>query len=409
MSGSERYDVVIAGAGLVGASLALALSRVSAGDLRICLVGRHVEGQDGDVRASAITAGSQRMLSALGVWPDLVPDAQAVARIEITDTSLDNGVRPVLTRYENTLAGGEPATFIVPNAALESALRRAVAIAPSVTMLDDTANGCRADDAHIAVPLASGRVLTAGLAVAADGRRSRLREAAAIGVVVLGGGQTGIVTRIRHEIPHEGVAVQHFLPGGPFAMLPLVGDRCCITWSERDDEARRVLALDDAGFLDELDRRIAGRLGVIALDGPRQRWPLSTQLARSYVAPRLALAGDAGHGVHPIAGQGLNLGFRDVAALVEVLADGLRVGLDPGDATLLQRYERWRRFDSFASAAAFEGLNRLFSNDITLLRSIREVGLGLVDRLPAVKSLLVREAAGLTGHVPLLLKGELPG
>jgi 2-octaprenyl-6-methoxyphenol hydroxylase len=169
------------------------------------------------------------------------------------------------------------------------------------------------------------------------------------------------------------------------------------------------MALDDAGFLGEVDRRIGGRLGVIELDGTRQTWPLGTQLARAYVGRRLALVGDAVHGVHPIAGQGMNLGFRDVAALVEVLADAARVGLDLGDATALARYERWRRFDSFFSATAFEGLNRLFSNDITLLRSVREVGLGLVDRMPALKRMLVREAAGLTGRVPLLLKGELPG
>jgi 2-octaprenyl-6-methoxyphenol hydroxylase len=242
--------------------------------------------------------------------------------------------------------------------------------------------------------------------VAADGRRSFLREAAGIKVVGWSYPQTGIVTTVAHERPHEGVAVQHFLPAGPFAILPLCGDRSCITWTEDRDEARRILALDDAAFLAEVDLRFGGRLGTLSLAGPRGSWPLEMHLARSYVAPRLALVGDAAHGVHPIAGQGLNLALRDVAALAEVVADAARLGLDIGSTDTLRRYERWRRFDSVLSAAAFDGLNRLFSNDWTLLRTIRDAGLGLVDRLPAVKRMFVGEAAGLSGELPRLVRGE---
>jgi 2-octaprenyl-6-methoxyphenol hydroxylase len=200
--------------------------------------------------------------------------------------------------------------------------------------------------------------------------------------------------------------VQHFLPSGPFAILPLKGNRACITWTEDADEARRILTLDDESFLAEVEQRFGGKLGTIALDGPRQSWPLEMHLARRYVGHRFALVGDAAHGVHPLAGQGLNLAFRDVAALTEVVSEAVRLGFDPGDTQALARYERWRRFDSVVSAAAFDGLNRLFASDLTLLRSAREFGLGLVDRMPALKRFFVSEAAGLTGELPRLLKGE---
>jgi 2-octaprenyl-6-methoxyphenol hydroxylase len=290
---------------------------------------------------------------------------------------------------------------------LYQALATAVRRAPSIKWIASAeAWDFVSGDTEARVRLKGATELSASLLVAAEGRRSRLREAAGIKVIGWSYPQIGIVTTVRHELPHGGCAVQHFLPSGPFAILPLKGNRACITWTEDAAEARRILALDDQAFLAEIEKRFGGRLGTIALDGPRQSWPLEMHLARRYVGPRFALIGDAAHGVHPLAGQGLNLAFRDVAALAEVISEAVRLGLDPGDAQALQRYERWRRFDSVVSAATFDGLNRLFASDLTLLRSAREFGLGLVDRVPALKRFFVGEAAGLTGELPRLLRGE---
>lgn len=406
---TRTFDVLISGASFAGLALARALSAALGNGLQIAVVDRAspAQGTRADVRAFALSAGSKRMLSVLGVWEALAAEAQEIAGIEITDSSLDAGVRPVLLEYDNHVAAGEPATFIVPAEALGRALGAAVAADPAVTVIRPVeATGFKASDAGVALELAGKEPLTARLLVAADGRRSPLREAAGIKIVGWGYGQIGIVTTIAHARPHQARAVQHFLPGGPFALLPLPGNRSCITWSEEEGEARRILALDDETFLAEVEKRVGGRLGKIELAGPRQSWPLEMHLARSYVAPRFAVIGDAAHGVHPIAGQGVNLAFRDVAALTEVLADAARLGLDLGNSEVLTRYERWRRFDSAVSAATFDGLNVLFSNDWTLVRAARDFGLGLVDRMPGVKEFFVREAAGLSGELPRLFKGE---
>jgi 2-octaprenyl-6-methoxyphenol hydroxylase len=211
---------------------------------------------------------------------------------------------------------------------------------------------------------------------------------------------------VKFEEPHNGVAIQHFLPGGPFAILPLTANRACITWSAGKEEAARMAALDDVGFLSELDLRIGGRFGAIALDGPRQSWPLDLRLPRRLISPRFALVGDAAHGVHPIAGQGVNLAFRDAAAMVEVLADAGRIGLDLGNGTHLERYQRWRRFDSTMSASLYDGLNRAFSADSMVLRAGRGAALGVLDRIPSLKDMIISEAAGVTGDLPKLARGE---
>lgn len=407
---AARFDVAISGASFAGLALACGLSQTLGSGFKIALIDRVADvgsAHPADSRAFALSAASKRMLDVLGVWPAIADEAQAVTGIDITDSSLEAGVRPVLLTYDNVAATGEPATFIVPNVILLRALRARLTEAQSVRLIAPAeAIGFTTTDTQVRVQLAGGAEIVAALLVAAEGRNSPLREAAGIKVVGWSYPQTGIVTTVRHDRPHGGRAVQHFLPAGPFAILPLTGDRSCITWTEDAGEAARILALDDAGFLAEVDKRFGGKLGAIALDGPRQSWPLEMHLARRYVGPRFALAGDAAHGVHPLAGQGLNLAFRDVAALVESIAEAVRLGFDAGDAQALARYERWRRFDSVVSAATFDGINRLFANDTTLLRSAREVGLGIVDRLPALKRFFVSEAAGLTGELPRLLKGE---
>ena len=412
----HRFDIVISGASFAGLALARALGRAFGADLRIAVLDRtpRRETATPDSRAFALSAGARRMLEALGVWPEIAALSQPVTEIEITDSSLEAGIRPVLLTYDNhvpapdgTADTAEPASVIVPAQALEQALARAAASEPGVTLLiPSEIASFRDTGSAVAITLKDGSEIAAALLVGAEGRRSPTREQAGIKSIGWKYGQTAIVTTIAHERPHNGRATQHFLPAGPFAILPLPDNRACLTWTEDATEAARILALDDAGFLAEVETRVGGRLGALSVVGPRQSWPLDLHLARAYVAPRYAVIGDAAHGVHPIAGQGVNLALRDVAALAEIVADSLRLGLDPGNLEALGRYERWRRFDSFSSAAAFDGLNRLFSNDSLLMRAARDVGLGLVDRLPGVKQRLVAEAAGLTGDLPRLFKSE---
>lgn len=405
----SHYDVIISGASAAGLSLALALAEAAEGELRIALIDRAwpPPSSKDDVRAYAFSAASRHMLQALGLWKAVSPHAQPVYRIELTDSRLDDGIRPVVLTYDNIIDDGEPATHIVPASEIVAALAVRVAeyicidrFAPA-----DVAHFA-ADASGVSLSLADDRRLRARLLVSAEGRQSALRQQSGIKIIGWPYAQTGIVTWVAHERPHEGTAVQHFLPAGPFAILPLTGNRSCITWSEDTAEARRILSLDDASFVAEVEKRFGGRLGAVTMVAGRQSWPLSMHLARSYVADRFALVGDAAHGVHPIAGQGLNLALRDAAALAEVLIDALRLGLDPGSAEILSRYERWRRFDSTVSAATFDGLNRIFSSDNTVVRAVRDVGLGLVDRLPAVKQALVTQAAGLSGDLPRLLRGD---
>lgn len=407
---AKRFDVVIAGGGVAGLTLAKALADGLGPAARIGLVTREAAGAANpmpDGRATALSAASVRMLARLGVWAACEGAAQAVTAIDITDSELEAGIRPVLLSYDNVVTLGEPASHIVPNAALLEALAAVVAATPAVTRFPGAVvSAFRAGPERIDVRLDTGERFDAALLAAADGRGSPLRGMAGITTVGWAYPQTGITVTVAHERPHGGRAVQHFLPGGPFAMLPLPGERTCITWSERADAARHLLALDDLAFLDHLERRAGGRLGALTVLGRPQSWPLEMFVARSFIGPRFALVGDGAHNVHPIAGQGLNLGLRDVAALAEVLVDGHRLGLDIAGPAALTRYEKWRRFDTMSSAASFDALNRLFSTQGALRRSVREFGLGVVNRLPGLKQRLVAEAAGLSGELPRLLKGE---
>lgn len=404
----RHFDIVISGASFAGLALARGLSSAFDGAIRIALVDRAAGPPPGtDTRAFAIWAGARNVLDALGVWSALEAVAEPMTAIEITDSSLDDGLRPALLTYPAVTADGAIAGYIVPSAALHAALYEALASAGNVSWIAPAeVIGFSATPTSADIALADGQRVLAHLVVAAEGRTSRLRDAAAIKTIGWSYAQRGIVANVQFSEPHYGIAIQHFLPGGPFAILPMRDNRACITWSAADEEAQRVLALDGEGFLAELDKRIGGRFGDITLIDPPQSWPLDLKIARRFIAPRFALIGDAAHGVHPIAGNGVNLALRDVAALVECLADGARIGLDLGDASALERYERWRRFDTTMSAAAYDGLNRLFAPDNVLLRAARGAGLGLIDRLSVLKNLIIEEAAGLTGDTPRMLKGE---
>ena len=407
-AGSTDFDVAISGASFAGLALARGLSQVLGPDVRIALIDRAAgpPGLANDSRAFAIWAGAQAVLEGLGVWSAVAASAEPMTSIEISDSALGDAIRPTRLTYPATTADGRPAAHMVPSAILHRALYDSVAGDPAVTWLAPVeAVALRPGDFSADITLSDGRVVRSALAVAAEGRASKLREAAGIKTTGWGYDQTGIVATVQFELPHGGVAIQHFLPGGPFAILPLRGNKACITWSCEKREAGRVAALDDNAFLAELDKRIGGRFGAISLAGPRQSWPLDVKIARELVARRFALIGDAAHGVHPIAGQGVNLAFRDVAALVEVLSDAARLGFDLGHAPALERYTRWRRFDATMSAAAYDGLNRMFSVDSAILRAGRGAGLGIVDAIPALKAMIIEEAAGLSGELPKLVRG----
>ncbi len=315
-------------------------------------------------------------------------------------------MRPIFLTFDGRVSEGEPFAHMVPNEPLLSALRDATLAAGIRLTQPDSVERFTADDARVDVGLSTNGSRQAKLLVAADGIRSRLRALAGIKTVTWSYPQVALVATVKHERPHDGVAVEHFLPSGPFAILPLKDNRSSLVWTERQAEADKLMKSDDFVFLVELERRFGHRLGALELAGPRAAYPLSLTLARDFVRPRFALLGDAAHGIHPIAGQGLNMSFRDAAALAETIVDAHRIGLDIGSLEVLRRYERWRRYDTWQMGVMTDVLNRLFSNDLAPVRALRDFGLGIVDRLPKLKSMFIGEAAGLSGDLPKLLRGE---
>jgi 2-octaprenyl-6-methoxyphenol hydroxylase len=402
----ERFDVLVVGAGYVGLATAVSMSAARP-SLRIAVVDAAPEGVwQRDTRASAIAAAASRMLSRLGAWDEIAPHAQPIADMIVTDSRTADPVRPVFLTFDGEVGPGEPFAHMVENKVLNGALRR-LAAEHGVDVLQGVGvEGFETGPAATTVHLADGIAFETRLLVAADGVRSRLRTLAGIRTVEWEYGQSGIVCTVAHERPHEGRAEEHFLPAGPFAILPLKGNRSSIVWTERTADAERLVAEDDIVFETELERRFGLKLGAIRVEGQRRAWPLGLTLARDFVRPRLALAGDAAHGIHPIAGQGLNLGFKDAAALAEVVVDADRLGRDIGALDVLETYQRWRRFDTLQMGITTDVLNRLFSNDLAPVRAIRDLGLGIVDRMPAMKSFFIRQAAGLSGETPRLLRGE---
>ena len=402
----DRTDLLIAGGGLAGLSLAVAVKTALGPAFSVTVADPGIAAPPADQgRASAFAAAARRMFETVGVWDEIAPEAQPILDMVVTDSRTLDVVRPVFLTFAGEVAPGEPFAHMAPNATVTGALwTRAHAL--GVAMRPASVTAFEAGQASTQVTLDDGTAVAAGLLVACDGGRSRVRELAGIRTVGWDYGQSGIVCTVGHEHDHEGRAEEHFLPAGPFAILPLTGRRSSIVWTEETGRAERLCRLPRELFLDELETRFGHRLGAISVLDRPAAYPLGLKVARDFVAERLALVGDAAHVIHPIAGQGINMGFRDVAALAECIADAARLGLDPGGPDVLARYQRWRRFDTAVMGAATDGLNRLFSNGSQPLRFVRDLGLGLVDRMPGLKGFFIRQAAGITGEVPKLLRGE---
>ena len=404
----QQTDVVVSGGGMVGLTLGLALAQ---GGLKTVIVDiappAKVLAPQFDGRVSALAYASVRMLTALGVWDDLAPHAQPIREILVTDGQTGKPASPFSLHFDAQEVGADSLGHIAENRHIRAALYAAVERSKDLKLLAPASVKSLTVESGIAtVGLADGTEIAAPLAIAAEGRDSSLRAQMGINVVGWSYPQTGIVATVEHEKPHNGVAYEHFLPSGPFAILPMTGNRSSLVWTEDQRKAPALLALDEAGFNQELARRFGDHLGKTKSAGPRWSYPLSFHLARDFVRPRFALAGDCAHGIHPIAGQGLNLGLKDAAALAEVLLDAGRLGRDIGALDTLKRYERWRRFDSFALAASTDALNRLFSNDIAPLRHLRDLGLGIVDAIGPARRFFMRHAGGDVGKLPRLMKGE---
>ena len=408
MDGASEHtpvDVLIGGAGVAGLALAVALREGLGSGFTVVVADPSLDRMGNDPRASAIVAAARRLLATIGAWERIAAEAQPILDMVVTDSRLGDAVRPVFLTFDGDLEPGEPFAHMVENGPLQAALLER-ARATGVVLRGDAVAGFAPAATHLDVELAGGARLPARLLVAADGARSAIRAQAGIATRGWNYGQSAIVTTVAHERDHGGRAEEHFLPAGPFAILPLRHCRSSIVWTEAEAEAARILALPDRDFHDELERRFGLHLGEIEIVGARRAYPVGLWMARDFVADRIALVGDAAHVIHPIAGQGLNMGFKDVAALAESIVDAARLGLDPGSAAVLERYQRWRRFDTMTMGMATDTLNRLFSNRSDVLRLLRDDGLGVVDRLPGLKRLFIREAAGLLGEVPKLLKGE---
>jgi 2-octaprenyl-6-methoxyphenol hydroxylase len=411
---AARADVLIAGGGLVGLALARALG---AAGLDVVIVDREMPARLAedpfDGRGSAIAWGSAQALTGMGLWPRLARHAEPIRDIRVSD-----GESRLFLHYDHRQAGisaGEqpaPLGYIIENRFIRRALYALLAETPNVQLIAPAELVSLAAGAgRIEAQLADGRALRASIAIGCDGRESSVRQMAGIGAVRWRYDQTGIVTSISHEHPHRGIAHERFLPAGPFAVLPLPdspegGHRSSLVWTERTELAPAMMALPNDQFAAEIARRFGSGLGAVDATGRRWSYPLGLLHADRYTAARLALAGDAAHAIHPIAGQGLNLGVRDVAALAECLVDAARLGLDIGSAATLARYERWRRFDNLVLAATTDGLNRLFSNDVAPVRLARDIGLAAVNRVSPLKQVFMRHAMGMLGDLPRLVRGE---
>lgn len=397
-------DAIVVGGGLAGAATALGLAH--AGLSVIALDADPATAERAavfDGRAYAVALGSQRFWNAVGVWQSVTAHAEPMIDVLVSDGRVSEGASPLFMHLDHRELAEGLYGYMIEDRHLRPALVDHLATAV------DHRTGVRVasvsyETGRAIAELDDGQTLAAPLLVACDGGNSPIAAAAGIRRVKWNYDQNGLVCAVGHEKPHHGVAHEMFLPGGPFAILPLRGNRSSLVWTERTAEAQRIHALSDEGYVMELEKRFGDFLGPITLEGGRWTYPLRLSLAHEYIRPRLALTGDAAHAVHPIAGQGLNLGVRDAAALAEVVGDAMVIGEDIGAFDVLERYQRWRRFDSTALALSMDALNRVFSNDITPVRTLRDLGLAAMNHLPGARRLFMRAATGLAGETPKLMQ-----
>lgn len=418
MSGTPQdtpADVIIAGAGMAGATLALALHRSGLKPVLVDPVPFDAQvAPTFDGRASAIAYAAYRQWRALGLGPAFDPHAQPIEQILVTDGRTPGasvgGPTPFFLRFDSgeiaDRSEGEPLGYLLENRRTRAGLAQAVQDAGIEVVAPVRVTGAEFGPRLATVKLADGRTLSAPLVVGAEGRGSVIREAAGIGVIGWAYRQTGVVATVRLERPHEGVAHEYFLPGGPFAILPLTDNRASLVWTESTARADALKAARPEVFQAHLERRFGEFLGEVRIEGPVFTYPLSLQLAERFTGPRVALLGDAAHGVHPIAGQGLNLGLKGAAALAETLVDAARLGEDIGSEVVLERYAAWRRFDTVTLSAGMDAFVRLFSNDNPLVRLARGVGMAAVNRIGPARRFFMHEAGGAVGDLPRLLRGE---
>lgn len=404
---SIKSDIAIVGGGLNGTGLALALA--SSG-LRVTLIDAHApdarRDAEFDGRSYALALASTRMLGAIGVWNVLAPDAQPMLEIKVTDGRAGEGPSPFWMHFDHAELGEGPMGYMVEDRHLRRAYLDAVAAHENITHIAPATVTAQQVDGPWAQVVADGQTVQARVIVGCDGRRSGVAERAGIKRSFKDYGQTALVAAIGHEKPHGGVAHQFFMPAGPLAILPLTGNRSAIVWAEETARAEALSELSDDAFIEALRPAFGDFLGALHVAGARFSYPLNLTEAERLVADRVALVGDAAHGIHPIAGQGLNQGLRDAAALAEVLTDAMRRGEDIGAVDVLERYAAWRRFDATLLARATDTFNALFSNDNATVRAVRDIGLGIVNATPALRRGFMREAAGLTGDLPRLLQGR---
>ncbi len=404
----KQVDIIVCGGGMVGLPLGLALAQGGLETVVVdALAPATIVAPEFDGRVSALAYAAVRMLVALKVWPHLAREAESIREILVSDGAVGRAASPFSLHFDAAEVGADSLGHIAENRHIRAALHAAIGAAENLELIAPASvSSLTVEAAGVTATLSDGSAIKARLAVGADGRDSRLRASMGISTIGWSYPQTGIVATVHHTSPHKGVAYEHFLASGPFAILPMTGNRSSLVWTEAKAKAPVLLALDDDDFDAEVAARFGAHLGETEVVGARWSYPLNFHLARDYVRPRFALAGDSAHGIHPIAGQGLNLGLKDAAALSETVLDAARLGQDIGTLDVLKRYQRWRRFDAFTLAASTDALNRLFSNDIAPLRQLRDLGLGLVDAIGPARRFFMRHAGGDIGKLPRLMKGE---